>query len=177
MNPISNKEVMQPDTVIIDDACDDDFAIIPNIYAAYVEKTTVSMEETIPSVAEMKSRWKDSVQKNMPYLVAKKNGVVVGYAYAFSYRVRSGYRFTVEESVYVADGQQGMGIGRLLLDKLIVRCRENGFKQMVAVIAGTGNNASIRLHESLGFAQAGWLKRVGFKCGVWVDTLIMQREL
>jgi phosphinothricin acetyltransferase len=161
----------------IDDANVNDFATIQRIYAPYVEQSSVSMEEAIPSVEDMRTRWQDAVAKSMPYLVAKKGGVIVGYAYATPYRTRSGYRFTVEESVYVANGQHGMGIGRLLLENLITRCREKRFKQMMAVIAGTGNNASIRLHKSLGFTHAGLLKQVGFKCGVWVDTLVMQKAL
>jgi len=163
--------------VIISDAEEKDFPEIQRIYAPYVMNATVSLEETPPSIEEIKARWRQSLDKKLPYLVAKIDGKVVGYAYAFLYRARTGYRFTVEESVYVADGFKGAGIGHKLLSALITLCREQGYKQMIAVIAGTDNVASIKFHESLGFTHAGTLKNVGFKFGKWVNTVLMQKEL
>ena len=136
------------------------------------------MEEIPPDVEEMKARWRKSMEQALPFIVAKTDdGVVAGYAYAFTYRPRTGYRFTVEESVYVADGFKGAGIGRKLLEAVIEQCREKGYKQMVAVIAGTDNDTSIRFHEALGFVQSGIFRKVGFKLDKWVDTILMQREL
>lgn len=163
--------------VIIQDAVESDFSEIQKIYAYYVDNTTISLEETAPGKAELMSRWKASIDKSLPYLVAKINGKVAGYAYATSYRPRSAYRFTVEESVYIAADFHGQGIGRILLEEIITRCREKGFKQMLAVIAGADNQASINFHKKLGFEYAGNLKDFGYKFNKWVDTLLMQKAL
>ena len=163
--------------VLIAPAQESDFPDIQQIYAPYVLNTTVSLEEIPPNVEEMKSRWRHSLDKGLPYLVARINDHVVGYAYAFPYRARAAYRFTVEESVYVADGFQGNGIGRRLLEALIAICREKGYKQMIAVIGDTHNAASVKFHESLGFMCAGMLQGVGFKFGRWTDSVLMQKAL
>jgi phosphinothricin acetyltransferase len=113
----------------------------------------------------------------LPYLVAMVGGHLVGYAYAGAYRARPAYRRTVENSVYVAQGMQGRGIGRALLAALIERCSQAGLSQMVAVVGDSGNTGSIRLHESLGFEHVGVLRDVGFKFGRRVDTVLMQRPL
>jgi len=169
--------VTKHSNVIVSDAQESDFAEIRRIYAPYVEKTTVSLEDVAPDIEELKARWNKSREKSLPYIVAKIDGNVVGYAYAFPYRLRTGYRFTVEESVYVAEGYKGTGVGHALLDALITICRAKGYKQLVAVIAGTDNNTSIKFHEKLGFRQAGVLQNVGFKFDMWVDTVLMQRDL
>ncbi len=107
----------------ISNAMESDFAEIQAIYAHYVLNTTISLEEVPPSVEEMVTRWKNSVDKGLPYLVAKIDGKVAGYAYAFQYRPRTAYRFTVEESVYVSKDFQGLGIGYSLLSELVRECR------------------------------------------------------
>lgn len=163
--------------VTITHAESEDFSSIQRIYAEYVLHTTISLEDEPPSVEEMKNRWKKTCENNLPYIVAKINGEVVGYAYAFPYRQRSAYRFTVEESIYVVDGLSGRGIGQQLLRTLMVHCRNGNYKQMVAIIAGSDNIASIKFHESLGFKHVGILQKVGFKLNEWVDTIIMQAEL
>src|SRR5438105_1665894 len=109
--PIVNIEKTKKHHAIISDAEDKDFHEIQQIYAPYVMHTAISLEEVPPSVEEMKNRWRHSCDKGLPYIVAKTDGKVVGYAYAFPYRPRTAYRFTVEESVYVAEGFQGKGIG------------------------------------------------------------------
>ena len=171
--------IIKPDLcrIIIEDAKDSDFPYIHAIYESYVLYSTVTMEEIPPNLEDMKKRWRESVAKKLPFIVAKIDGAVAGYAYAFPYRSRSGYRFSVEESIYLAEAYQGLGIGKKLLSTLINTCRNNGFQQMIAVIAGTDNHGSIKLHESLGFFQAGVLQHVGFKLGKHVDTIIMQKEL
>ena len=161
----------------IADAQEADFSAIQQIYAPYVMDTTVSLEEVPPDVEEMKARWQKSCEAGLPYIVAKIDGIIAGYAYAFPYRPRTAYRFTVEESVYIAKGFKNTGIGYKLLSELITQCQEKGYKQMIAVIAGTDNIASIKLHEKLGFRQAGVFQKVGFKFGKWVDTILMQKEL
>ena len=102
---------------------------------------------------------------------------MLGYAYVSAYRPRAAYRFTVENSIYVAADAHGRGVGRILLGALIARCTEQGFRLMVAVIGDSGNAGSIRLHESLGFVRCGVLRSTGIKFGRWVDTVMMQRPL
>ena len=165
------------DHVTISAAEEKDFPEIQRIYSGYVLNTTVSLEEEPPSVEEMVNRWHKSQSDGLPYITAKMGGKLVGYAYATLYRPRTAYRFTVEESVYVSDNFCGAGIGQELMHALIERCSNKGYKQMIAIIAGTDNAASIRFHETLDFKQAGILRNVGFKFGHWVDTFLMQKEL
>jgi L-amino acid N-acyltransferase YncA len=113
----------------------------------------------------------------LPYVVVEIGGKIGGYAYAGPYRARPAYRYAVEDSVYVAPDCAGKGAGRLALSTVIDRCTQAGFRQMVAVIGDSGNEASIALHERLGFRRAGVLTAVGFKLGRWVDSVLMQRAL
>ncbi len=103
--------------------------------------------------------------------------MVVGYAYASPYRPRPAYRFTVEDSVYVHPEHLGRGIGRVLLAALIEHCEQGPWRQMIAVIGDSANQASIRLHQHFGFRNVGTLFEVGFKFDRWLDTVLMQREL
>lgn len=125
----------------------------------------------------MLRRRAEVLSRKLPYLVAELGGQVVGYGYATLYRPRPAYRFTVENSVYMADGMGGKGIGSALLAAVIGHCEQGGWRQMVAVIGNSENIASQKLHERLGFRQVGVLRSVGFKQGRWVDTVLMQREL
>lgn len=122
-------------------------------------------------------RWENTQRLNAPFLVAVAAGQIVGYAYAGAYRSRPAYAHTVENSIYLAQGWTGRGIGRHLLERLINDRAEQGFAQMIAVIAGADNLASVRLHQSCGFVTAGCLKGVGYKFGQWLDTTLMQRAL
>ena len=115
--------------------------------------------------------------KGFPYLVAELGGHVVGYAYANHYRPRIAYRFSVEDSIYVAPDAPRKGIGRALLSNLIARCTGQGYRQMVAVIGDTQNLGSVGLHAALGFRVVGTLPSIGFKHGRWVDSVFMQRPL
>ena len=147
------------------------------IYSHYVLHDLCSFEEEVPTVEQMQSRRADVLARGLPYLVAMKDGEVAGYAYASPYRSRSAYRHTVEDSIYVAPGMQGRGIGKALLQEVIRRCTESGFTQMVAVVGNSANAGSQRVHQRLGFETVGVLRNVGFKFGQWVDTVIMQRAL
>ena len=98
----------------------------------------------------------------------------MGYAYAGPWKERAAYRHTVENAIYLAPGARGRGVGRVLLDGLLVACAESGVQQVIAVIADTGDPASVRLHARCGFREVGRLERVGFKHGQWVDTVLMQ---
>jgi phosphinothricin acetyltransferase len=112
-----------------------------------------------------------------PYFVATLEGRVVGYAYANAYRTRPAYRFTVEDSVYIAPEAQGKGVGALLLKALIDDCTAKGHRLMVAVIGDSANHASIGLHRRLGFRFCGTIHSVGYKFGRWLDSVIMELPL
>lgn len=161
----------------IRDACDADMPGVQAIYAFHVLHGLASFEEEPPSVDELHRRRADILGGGLPYLVAEMDCEVVGYSYAAPYRSRPAYRFTVENSVYVAHRLTGRGIGRSLLSALVSRCTEAGCRQMVAVIGDSANIASIGLHRRLGFLHIGTLRGVGFKFGRWVDAVLMQRTL
>ncbi|HVR65437.1 MAG TPA: GNAT family N-acetyltransferase [Verrucomicrobiae bacterium] len=163
--------------LVLRDARDGDMAAIQAIYAHHVRTGLASFEETPPDVEEMHRRRADILARGLPYVVVECSGQIGGYAYAGPYRTRSAYRFSVEDSVYVAPGLAGKGIGKLALAEIIERCTAAGLRQMVAVIGDSANTASIVLHERLGFRQTGVLTAVGFKFGRWVDSVLMQRAL
>lgn len=159
------------------DSLDSDIPAIQAIYAHYVFNGLATFEEVPPSVEELATRRLAVLRGGLPYFVAETDGRVVGYAYATSYRMRSAYRYTIEDSVYVSIEVVRRGIGGALLKKLIERCEEGPWRQMLAVIGDSGNAASIALHRRQGFRPAGTLTTVGFKLGRWVDTVLMQRAL
>ena len=164
-------------TVSIREATPADVPAIAAIYATEVRDHVNTYEYDIPDEAEMARRMRAIVEGGYPYVVAECDGEIAGYAYASSYRARIGYRHTVENSVYVAPGQQGRGIGTALLEKLIARCEARGFRQMIAVIGEPANTASIRLHEKAGFHLVGIFRGIAWKHGRWLDTVQMQRPL
>jgi phosphinothricin acetyltransferase len=156
----------------------DDVAAIAAIYAHHVRFGLGSFEEEPPAAAEIARRRAEVLAKPLPYLVATDaTGAVLGYAYASPYRTRSAYRFSLEDSVYVAPEAGRRGIGWALLAALIEECAVLGYRQMVAVIGDSGNAASIGLHEKAGFRRVGLLPAIGFKHGRWVDGVLMQRPL
>jgi L-amino acid N-acyltransferase YncA len=163
--------------VEIADAQPHHMAAVQAIYSHYVLHDLCSFEEEVPAVAQVQARRADVIARGLPYLVALKDGEVAGYAYATAYRARSAYRHTVEDSIYVAQGMHGHGIGTALLRAVIERCTEGGFTQMVACIGNSANAGSLGLHERLGFERVGVLRDVGLKFGQWVDTVLMQRAL
>ncbi|MCC8964926.1 N-acetyltransferase [Bradyrhizobium sp. Pear76] len=163
--------------VVVRDVTDGDMADVQGIYAHHVLNGLATFEEVPPTVDEMRSRRNAVLAAGLPYLVAELDGRVAGYCYATSYRPRPAYRHTIEDSVYVADGLHGRGIGVALLQELIVRAEAGPWRQMLAVIGNSGNAGSIALHRRMGFQPAGTLMSVGFKLGQWVDTVLMQRPL
>lgn len=156
----------------------DDLPAITDIYAHAVLHGTASYEYDPPPLAEMTRRFEAIRDGGFPYLVATVAGGVLGYAYASHFRTRPAYRFTVEDSIYIAPAAQGQGLGTLLLAELIARCEAMGFRQMIAVIGdGAVNLHSARLHAAMGFTECGRIMGSGFKFGRWCDTLLMQRAL
>lgn len=156
-----------------------DIPAIRAIYTHHVLHGLASFEIEPPSAAEMRSRFESITGGGYPYLVAAddEGEGVLGYAYASVYRTRPGYRYTVEDSVYVSPARVGQGVGRRLLARLIDESERRGYRQMLAVIGDSANVASIELHRACGFAPAGTLRSVGFKFGRWVDSVLMQRGL
>ena len=159
------------------DAVISDIADIQQLYALEVRDGVATYEYEAPDEAEMARRFQDLRQKGFPFLVAELDSRFAGYAYASSYRTRIGYRWTVEDTVYVVPGVQGRGIGRALLSRLMEDCTALGFRQMVAVIGEPGNGASVALHEKLGFKTIGIFTGLGRKHGRWLDTVQMQCAL
>jgi phosphinothricin acetyltransferase len=154
----------------------DDAAAIASIYAPYVMATAVSFETTAPDAAEMARRI-EAGAADYPWLVGcGEDGAILGYAYASAFRPRPAYRFTVETSAYVADGTHGRGIGRSLYTLLLALLKAQGFAQAIAAIT-LPNEASVALHEKLGFVRIGTYERVGFKFGEWRSVGLWQCPL
>ena|SRR5271168_2207083 len=154
-----------------------DIAAITRIYAHAVLHGTGTFEIEPPDEAEMARRHQTLLAGGYPYLVAELSGAVAGYAYAAAYRARPAYYWSVEDSIYVAPQCHRLGIGRLLLTRLIDDAGARGFRQMIAVIGDKLQTASIALHAAAGFDDIGTLRSVGFKHGRWLDTVLMQRPL
>lgn len=161
----------------IRDATADDIPQIQQIYAHHVLYSTATFEEVPPAVQEMEQRMQRVREQHLPWLVAEQNGRILGYCYAGPYRPRPAYRYTIEDSIYLAEGESGKGIGQLLLGALLERCEQGPWRQMIAVIAGTQNESSIILHRKLGFAHVGTQPQTGYKFGQWIDVVFMQRAL
>lgn len=163
--------------ITIRDATAADLPQIQEIYAHHVLSSTATFEEVPPAVEEMAQRLQTVRERGLPWLVAEVNGRIVGYCYASTYRPRPAYRYTIEDSIYLADGESGKGIGQALLSALIVECERGPWRQMIAVIGGTQNQGSIALHRKLGFAHVGTQPDTGYKFGQWLDVVFMQRAL
>lgn len=153
-----------------------DAAAIATIYGHHVRHGTASFDEEGPSEAETLAKIGRISGHGWPFLVAEVDDAVAGYAYATQFRDRPAYAFTCENSVYVHPDRAGRGVGRRLLARLIADAEAGGFRQMIAVIGG-GEPASVALHRSLGFVEAGRMRSVGRKFGRWLDTVYMQRAL
>jgi L-amino acid N-acyltransferase YncA len=165
------------EAVFLREARAGDGAALQAIYGHHVLHGFGSFEEAPPAVEEMERRRAAVQDEGLPYLVAEAEARVVGFAYAGRYRPRSAYRFTVEDSVYVAPEASGRGIGGRLLAEVIARAEALGLRQMIAVIGDSANLGSIRLHERLGFSRAGLFTAVGWKRERWLDSVLMQRPL
>jgi L-amino acid N-acyltransferase YncA len=150
------------------------------IFAHYVATSVATFEEVAPTAADWRQRLDDLAARNLPFLVAEtveREGSICGFAYASPWRPKPAYRHTVEDTVYLSPGQTGRGIGSALLGPLLAGCAEAGVRQVIAVIADTGSDASAALHRRFGFTQAGRLSGVGRKHGRWIDTVLMQKDL
>jgi L-amino acid N-acyltransferase YncA len=160
--------------LIIRPATQHDALGIAAIYANSVSTGIATFDIQAPSVATTRDKIGKILQHGWPYLVAERDGAVIGYAYAAQYRDRPAYATTCENSIYVADEYQGQGVGKVLLSALIEASAASGFRQMLAVIS---EPSSVKFHQRFGFRQTGHMQSVGRKFGRWLDTYYMQREL
>ena len=163
--------------VAIRESLDADMPTIHGIYAHHVLNGLGSFEETPPELAELQRRRAEILARGLHYLVGELDGRIAGYAYVGPYRPRSAYRFSVEDSIYVAPDFHRRGVGRVLLAELIGRATALGYRQMVAVIGDSANYGSIGVHAAQGFVRVALLPAIGFKFGRWVDGVMMQRAL
>jgi L-amino acid N-acyltransferase YncA len=154
-----------------------DLDAVAEIFGWYAQHTVTTFEEAPRTLREWEDLRAMLSNLGLPFLVARTDGRVAGYAYAGPWRHKPAYRHTVEDTVFVAPGMTGRGIGRQLLGELLSMCADSGTRQVVAVIADTGDPASAALHRAFGFSDAGRLRQVGYKHGRWIDTLLMQRSL
>ena len=154
-----------------------DIPAITAIYAHHVLNGTGTFETEAPSEWEMTNRRADVLNKGLPYLVAVDNGEVVGFAYGNWFKPRPAYRYSVEDSVYLAPDQQSKGLGRALLAELLARCEAVGIRKMMAIIGDSANAGSVGVHLALGFEQVGKIDACGWKFGAWRDIVIMQKTL
>ncbi|MEU4508639.1 N-acetyltransferase family protein [Nonomuraea wenchangensis] len=168
---------MTPSDAVVRAAVPADLAAVTAINAHYVAHTVITFEETPPTVADWQARLADLTARGFPFLVADVGGEIAGYAYAGPWRPKPAYRHTVEDSIYLAPGHVGRGLGNALLAALIDGATAAGLRRMIAVIADAGDDRSIALHRRHGFTEAGRLTEVGFKLGRWVDTTLMERPL
>jgi L-amino acid N-acyltransferase YncA len=151
-----------------------DAGAIAAIYAHYVATSAATFDETPPDSEEIAAKIESAT---LPFIVAEEDGTVQGYAYLAPYHERSAYRHTAECSVYVADDARGRGIGRALMERLLAEAERAGVREVIAIIGVTDGEASVALHRTLGFSEAGLLRAVGYKHGRWHDTVLMQRSL
>jgi phosphinothricin acetyltransferase len=160
------------------DATERDIPDMREIYNHYVANTTVTFDEDPLTLAEMRKKYRIVADLKYPWLVAvSPGGVVLGYAFVTPYRAKAAYRFTVENSIYLGPASTGKGLGAALMKELLARAKAAGIKEVVAVIADRGADASIALHERFGFKEIGRMGRVGFKFGRWLGTVLMQKSL
>ena len=156
---------------------DGDITAITAIYAHHVLHGTGSFETEPPSVADMTTRRADVLSKGLPYLVAEDDGKIVGFAYGNWFKPRPAYRYSVEDSIYLAPDLHRKGLGRAMLAELLARCEAVGIRKMMAIIGDSANAGSVGVHRALGFEQVGVIEACGWKFGAWRDIVIMQRVL
>ena len=159
-----------------------DIPEIAEIYGRSVLEEYASFEHIPPDADEMLERFNGVVEKGYPYLVAEIDGKVAGYVYASAHRPRPAYQKTVESTVYVAPAYWRQGVAGALMQELIACCRHGEFREMIAIVACSGDAnldeiGSIRLHRSLGFVDSGRLKGVGYKHDQWLDIVLLQLSL
>jgi phosphinothricin acetyltransferase len=155
----------------------DDIPAIAAIYAHHVLVGTGTFELEPPSQNEMASRRGDVLNKGLPHLVAVDGNTVLGFAYCNWFKPRPAYRFSAEDSIYMAPDAQGHGLGRALLTELAAQAERAGVRKLIAVIGDSANAGSIAVHRSVGFSMVGVLKSCGWKFDQWRDVVMMDKPL
>lgn len=166
--------------IIVRPCFEQDLDQVQLVYAHHVVTGTGTFETAAPDLEEMTARWSKVVMRSWPFMVAspvRDLTRVLGFAYAQQFRDREAYARTFEDSVYVAPNATGQGVGKLLLAGLLQQLKDDGVREVLAVIGDSANHASIGVHRSLGFRQTGVLHRVGWKFERWLDVVVMQRSL
>ena len=158
-------------------AIDADIGAITTIYAHHVLNGTGTFETTPPNEEDMAGRRRDVLAKGLPYLVAEDASGVLGFAYCNWFKPRPAYRFSAEDSIYLAPQAQGKGLGRLLLTELMAQAERAGVRKLIAVIGDSANAGSIGLHQACGFSQVGILSACGWKFNRWLDVVLMERSV
>lgn len=162
----------------IRDAVIEDVPSVREIYNHYVLNSTVTFDEKPMTLAAMRRKFEQVAKQGLPFLVAvSPNGIVLGYAYVYPWKAKAAYRYTVENSIYLGPASTGKGLGKALLAELITRSKAAGLKEIIAVIADRGADASIAIHEQFGFTRIGHMGKVGFKFDRWLGTVLMQKSL
>ncbi|MBG6107614.1 GNAT family N-acetyltransferase [Frigoribacterium sp. CG_9.8] len=162
----------------IRDARLEDMPDIREIYNHYVANSTVTFDEVAQSLRETRAKFQHLKKLGMPYLVAESAGQqILGYAYVYPWKEKAAYRFTVENSIYLRAASTGKGLGTVLMGELILRSKQAGLKEIIAVIADRGADASIKMHRDFGFKEIGRMGKVGFKFDRWLGTVLMQKSL
>ena len=156
---------------------DEDITAITAIYAHHVLHGTGTFETEPPSAADMANRRADVLSKGLPYLVAEEDGEILGFAYGNWFKPRPAYRYSVEDSVYLAPGLDRKGLGRALLAELLAHCEAAGIRKVMAIIGDSANAGSVGVHRAMGFTQVGIVEACGWKFGAWRDIVIMQKTL
>lgn len=155
-----------------------DMPAVREIYNYYVANSTVTFDEDAMTLREWKAKFAYLQKLGMPFIVAESpSAQLLGYALVAPWKQKRAYRYTVENSIYLGPAAAGKGLGRALLAELIDRSRAAGLKEMIAVIADQGADASIALHERFGFTEIGRMGRVGFKFDRWLGTVLLQKSL
>jgi L-amino acid N-acyltransferase YncA len=162
----------------IRDARLEDMPDVREIYNHYVANSTVTFDEVPQSLRETRSKFQHVAKLKMPYLVAESpSQQILGYAYVYPWKEKAAYRYTVENSIYLRPASTGKGLGKVLMGQLIARSKEAGLKEIIAVIADRGAEASITMHKEFGFKEIGRMGKVGFKFERWLGTVLMQKSL
>ncbi len=156
---------------------DEDVAAITAIYTHHVLHGTGTFEIDPPTAQDMAARRADVLAKGLPYLVAEEAGQVLGFAYCNWFKPRPAYRFSAEDSIYVADAARGRGLGRQLLEALAMQAEAAGVRKLLAVIGDSANAGSIGVHRAAGFTDVGVMRSVGWKFGAWRDIVLMEKPL
>lgn len=174
--PLAPAPLSMPDTHIRP-STDADLAAITRIYAHHVLNGTGTFETSPPSEEDMRARRADVLGKNLPWLVLEQHGVLRGFAHGNWFKPRPAYRFSVEDSIYLASDATGQGMGKQLLTELLVQLERRGIRKVMAVIGDSANTGSVGAHRSAGFEHVGVIEACGWKFGRWLDIVLMQKTL